>query len=73
MWTIKLFSLKNPPIWIKRNNMKSLLVLILISLGAGIVAFIFFLISGKNKQFEDIEGPKYRMMNDDEDDEPKYK
>lgn len=49
--------------------MKSLLVLILISLAMGLGAFIFFIISSRRKQFEDIEGPKYRMLNDDEEDE----
>lgn len=49
--------------------MKSLLVLILVSLGMGITAFVFFLISGKNKQFEDVEGPKFRMLNDDDEDD----
>lgn len=53
--------------------MKSILVLILISLGMGLGAFIFFIISSKRKQFDDIEGPKYRMLNDDEEDERKDK
>lgn len=49
--------------------MKSLFVLILVSLVVGIGAFILFLLSGKKEQFDDIEGPKYRMLNDDEDDD----
>ncbi len=48
--------------------MKSLFVLILVSLVVGISAFLIFLLAGKKQQFDDIEGPKYRMMNDDDDD-----
>lgn len=41
----------------------------LISLGMGLGAFILFLFSSRGKQFDDIEGPKYRMLNDDEDED----
>lgn len=49
--------------------MKSILILMLISLGMGLGAFILFLFSSRGKQFDDIEGPKYRMLNDDEDED----
>ena len=48
--------------------MKSLFVLILVSLVVGISAFLVFLLAGKKRQFDDIEAPKYRMLNDDDDD-----
>ncbi len=46
--------------------MKSLFVLICISLVVGIGAFMWFIFSSKNEQFEDIEAPKYRMLDDDD-------
>lgn len=49
--------------------MKSLFILILLSLVVGISAFLVFLLAGKKQQFDDIEGPKYRMLNDDDDDD----
>ncbi len=48
--------------------MKSLFILILLSLVVGISAFLWFILSSKRNQFDDIEGPKYRMLNDDDDD-----
>ena len=48
--------------------MKSLFVLILVSLVVWISAFLVFLLAGKKQQFDDIEAPKYRMLNDDDDD-----
>ncbi len=47
--------------------MKSLFVLILLSLVVGIGAFLLFLFASKKEQFDDIEGPKYRMLDDDDD------
>lgn len=49
--------------------MTSLFVLILLSLVVGISAFAWFIFSSKKEQFDDIEGPKYRMLNDDDDDD----
>ena len=49
--------------------MKSMFVLILVSLVVGISAFLWFMLSSKKNQFDDIEGPKYRMLNDDDDDD----
>ena len=49
--------------------MKSMFVMILVSLVVGISAFLWFILSSKKNQFDDIEGPKYRMLNDDDDDD----
>ena len=49
--------------------MTSLLGLILLSLCLGFAAWFLFLWAVKSGQYDDIEGPKYRMM--DEDDEQK--
>ena len=46
----------------------SLGFLIAISLGLGIAAWLAFLWSVRSGQYEDPEGPKYRMLDDD--DEP---
>ncbi len=48
--------------------MKSMFVLILLSLIVGISAFFWFIFSSKKEQFDDIEGPKYRMLDDEDDD-----
>jgi cbb3-type cytochrome oxidase maturation protein len=47
--------------------MWSLLLLIILTLGAGFVGWLFFLWAVKSGQYDDIEGPKYRMLDDDED------
>ena len=47
--------------------MGSMYLLIGITLTAGIGAWLLFLWSVKNGQFEDIEGPKYRMLDDEDD------
>ena len=41
--------------------------LILLSLALGVAAWLFFLWTVKSGQYEDPEGPKYRMLDDDED------
>jgi cbb3-type cytochrome oxidase maturation protein len=46
----------------------SLGLLILLSLAVGVGAWLLFLWSVKSGQYEDPEGPKYRMLEDD--DEP---
>ena len=46
--------------------MSSLLVLISLSLCLGLVAWLFFVWSVKSGQYDDVEGPKYRMLDDDE-------
>ena len=45
----------------------SLGFLIAISLGLGIAAWLGFLWSVRSGQYEDPEGPKYRMLDDEED------
>ena len=43
--------------------------LILVSLALGLVAWLAFVWSVRSGQYDDPEGPKYRML-DDEDEEP---
>ena len=50
----------------------SLLGLILVSLALGLAAWLGFVWSVRSGQYDDPEGPKYRML-DDEDDGPKKK
>ncbi len=45
--------------------MSSMLLLILISLCAGLAALFLFLWAVKSGQFDDMERPKYRMLDDD--------
>ena len=45
----------------------NLLGLILISLALGVLAYLGFLWSVRSGQYEDPEGPKYRMLDDDDD------
>ena len=46
--------------------MSSTLILIVIALLVGFVAWLFFLWAVKSGQYDDVEGPKYRMMDDDD-------
>jgi len=39
--------------------------LIFLSLVLGVGAWLFFLWSVKSGQYDDVEGPKYRMLDDD--------
>ena len=50
--------------------LKSILILIFLSFCIGTGVWLFFLSSVKRGDFDDIEGAKYRML-DDDDDEPK--
>ena len=45
--------------------MGSIFLLVLISLGAGLAAWLFFLWAVRSGQYDDVEGPKHRMMDDD--------
>jgi cbb3-type cytochrome oxidase maturation protein len=47
--------------------------LILLSLALGLVAWLFFVWSVRSGQYEDPEGPKYRMLEDDEGERPARK
>lgn len=40
--------------------------LIVLSLALGIAAWLFFMWSVKSGQYDDPEGPKYRMLDDDD-------
>lgn len=41
-------------------------VLIFISLVLGLLVWLFFVWSVRSGQYEDMEGPKYRMLDDDD-------
>ncbi|HSN91733.1 MAG TPA: cbb3-type cytochrome oxidase assembly protein CcoS [Anaeromyxobacteraceae bacterium] len=43
-----------------------LALLIVLSLALGVAAFLFFLWTVRSGQYDDPEGPKYRMMEDEE-------
>jgi len=47
--------------------MSSMYVLILIAFGVGLAAWLLFLWTVKSGQYDDVEGPKYRMLDDDDD------
>ena len=42
-------------------------LLVIISIALGIGAWLLFVWSVKSGQYEDPEGPKYRMLDDDDD------
>jgi cbb3-type cytochrome oxidase maturation protein len=48
----------------------SLGYLIVLSLALGVAAWLFFLWTVRSGQYEDPEGPKYRMLDDDEGERP---
>ena len=48
--------------------MWTLSFLVVLSLALGIGAWLFFIWSVKSGQYDDVEGPKHRMLDDD--DEP---
>ena len=49
--------------------MSSLWFLIFLSLCLGVGAWLFFIWSVKSGQYDDIEGPKYRMLDDEDPDD----
>jgi len=51
----------------------SLGLLIGLSLALGIAAWLFFMWTVKSGQYDDPEGPKYRMLDDDEGEKPREK
>ena len=48
---------------------KSIVILILLSLFIGTGVWLFFIWAVKKGEFDDVEGPKYRMLDDDDDNE----
>jgi len=48
----------------------SLAFLIVLSLSLGVGAWLFFVWSVRSGQYDDPEGPKYRMLDDGEEDGP---
>lgn len=48
--------------------LQSIFILILLSFCIGTGAWLFFIWTVKRGDFDDIEGPKYRMLDDDEED-----
>lgn len=49
----------------------SLLILIILSLCLGTGAWLIFLWAVRKGEFDDPEGPKYRMLEDDDDPDPR--
>ncbi len=47
--------------------MDSMYLLIFLTVCAGFAGWMLFLWAVKSGQFDDVEGPKYRMLEDDED------
>jgi cbb3-type cytochrome oxidase maturation protein len=47
--------------------MWSMFLLIVLTLGFGFVGWLFFLWAVRSGQYDDVEGPKYRMLDDEED------
>ena len=47
--------------------MWTLKFLVVLSLALGVGAWLFFIWSVKSGQYDDVEGPKHRMLDDDED------
>lgn len=46
--------------------LKSIVILIVLSLCIGTGAWLFFIWTVKRGDYDDVEGPKYRMLDDDE-------
>ena len=44
-------------------------LLVGLSLALGLAAWLFFMGTVKSGQYDDPEGPKYRMLDDDDDDD----
>ncbi len=45
---------------------KSIVILIVLSLCIGTGAWLFFIWTVKRGDFDDVEGPKYRMLDEDD-------
>ena len=46
--------------------LKSIVILIILSLCIGTAAWLFFIWAVKRGDFDDVEGPKYRMLDDED-------
>jgi len=46
--------------------LKSIVILIVLSLCVGTGAWLFFVWTVRRGDFDDVEGPKYRMLEDDD-------
>jgi len=46
----------------------STVILIILSLFLGLAAWLIFIWAVKKGEFDDVEGPKYRMLDNDDDD-----
>jgi cbb3-type cytochrome oxidase maturation protein len=51
--------------------MWTMLLLIFLTLAVGFSGWLLFLWAVKSGQYDDIEGPKYRMLEDDEEENKK--
>lgn len=51
---------------------KSIIILIILSLFVGTGAWLFFIWTVKRGDFDDVEGPKYRMLDDDDENSSKH-
>ena len=51
--------------------MWTMLLLIILTLAVGFAGWMLFLWAVKSGQYDDIEGPKYRMLDDDEEEQDK--
>jgi cbb3-type cytochrome oxidase maturation protein len=49
--------------------MWTLTFLVVLSLSLGIGAWLFFVWSVKSGQYDDVEGPKHRMLDDDDEED----
>lgn len=50
--------------------MSSMFLLIGITLATGVAAWLFFLWAVRSGQYDDVEGPKYRMLDEEDREEP---
>ena len=48
--------------------LKSIIILILLSLCVGTGVWLFFVWAVKKGEFDDVEAPKYRMLDEEDDD-----
>lgn len=52
------------------SMLQSTLILIILSLFVGAAVWMIFIWAVKKGEFDDIEGPKHRMLDDDDDRNP---